>query len=285
MFKSPQVQPLKRLLQKLEWPLAIMALLVVPALILEDRTTNPTVRILCNGINWCVWIAFAAEFVLGLNAADRRRTFLRKSWFELLIILASPPFGVPDVLQGLRGLRALRLLRLLRLVRGLAVATIGLRTAKKSLQSHGFHYVFIVALVATALGAAGIYIVEREFTIKSPQDALWWSIVTVTAVGHGDVTPVTAEGRLIALALMFVGIGVISVFTATIASAFVGEGHEKEARSVDKRLAALEDQVREVLQELKRSNPALALSAPARRNKTRKRCTPQQSGLRSPAGP
>jgi voltage-gated potassium channel len=231
-----------------------MTLLVVPALILEDRTTNATVRIVCNGINWCVWIAFAAEFVIGLKAADHRRTFLRKSWFDLLIILVSPPFGVPDVLQGMRGLRALRLLRLLRLVRALAVATIGLRTARKSLRSHGFHYVLIVALVATALGAAGIYMVEHDFTIKSPEDALWWSIVTVTAVGYGDITPVTAEGRLIALALMFVGIGVVSVFTASIASVFVGEEHEKDARSVDKRLATLEEHLREVLQELKRSS-------------------------------
>jgi voltage-gated potassium channel len=206
MSNSAQFRTLKRLLQKLEWPLAVMALLVVPALILEDRATNATVRLLCNAINWCVWTAFAAEFVLGLSTADSRRTFLRTSWFELLIILVSPPFGVPDYLQGVLGLRALRLLRLLRLVRGLAVATIGLRTAKKSLQSHGFHYVLIVALVATALGAAGIHNVDGESTIKSPADALWWSIVTVTAVGYGDVTPVTAEGRLIALALMFVGI-------------------------------------------------------------------------------
>jgi voltage-gated potassium channel len=271
MSKSAQVHPLKRLLQKLEWPLAVMALLVVPALILEDRATNATVRILCNVINWCVWTAFAAEFVLGLSTADSRRTFLRTSWFELLIILVSPPFGVPDVLQSVRGLRALRLLRLLRLVRGVAVATIGLRTAKKSLQSHGFHYVLIIALVATALGAAGIYIVERDFTIKSPEDALWWSIVTVTAVGYGDVTPVTVEGRLIALGLMFVGIGVISVFTATIASAFVGEGNEKETK---KRLAALEQQVAEVLQELRRSNAGMPprLAPPSTPRTTRLEC-------------
>jgi voltage-gated potassium channel len=259
MYRSAQLDPLKRILQKLEWPLAIMALLVVPALILEDRTTNATVRILCNAINWCVWTAFAAEFLIGLSTACSRRTFLRKSWFELLVVLVSPPFGVPDVLQAVRGLRALRLLRLLRLVRGVAVATIGLRTAKKSLQSRGFHYVLVVALVATALGAAGIYNVEREFTIKSPEDALWWSVVTVTTVGYGDVTPVTVEGRLIALGLMFVGIGVISVFTATIASAFVGEEHEKETR---KRLAALEERMVEVLQELKRSNAGMPPGIP-----------------------
>jgi voltage-gated potassium channel len=243
-----------RILERLEWPLAILALLVVPALILEDRTTSPGVRAACNVVNWIVWLAFAGEFCTGLVIADRRGAFLRKSWFELAIILVSPPFVVPDALQGARGLRALRILRLMRLVRGLAVAAIGLRSARKALESHGFHYVLVVAIAATGLGAAGIYIVEKDYTVRSAGDAIWWAVVTVTAVGYGDVTPVSGEGRAIALGLMFVGIGVISVFTATIASAFVGEGQQNEAYDVHKRLIMLEKQMNDVVQELKRIN-------------------------------
>jgi voltage-gated potassium channel len=253
MFR-PRLDWFERLRQRLEWPLAALALLVVPALILEDRTTSDLVRIICHAINWCVWIAFVVEFALKVGTARDRLTTLKESWFDLVIILVSPPFGVPDVLQGARGLRALRLLRLLRLVRGVAVAMIGLRTAKRSLKSHGFHYVLMVALVATALGAAGIYIVERDYTIKTPADAVWWSIVTVTAVGYGDVTPVSGEGRLIALGLMFVGVGVISVFTGSITSTFIGEGHQQETRNVDKRIAALEEQIRELVHEIRRSH-------------------------------
>jgi Ion channel. len=249
---------LKELLDSLEWPIAILALLVVPALILEDRTTSPALQFLCHGVNWCVWLAVVAEFVLKLRSSADLRTTLKQSWFDLLVIVVSPPFGVPDVLQGMRGLRALRLLRLLRVVRGVAVATIGLRTARRALKSHGFHYVLMVALVATALGAAGIYIVERDYTIKTPEDAIWWSIVTVTAVGYGDVTPVSGEGRLIALGLMFVGVGVISVFTGSITSAFVGEGHQKDAKGVEHRIAALEEQVRDLIQEIRRSHSSAA---------------------------
>src|SRR5262245_31410019 len=199
--------PLTAFFKRLEWPLAILALLVVPALIVEDRTTNATVRALCNGVNWFVWLAFVAEFSAGLVQSRNGRGFLRKAWFELGIILLSPPFLVPGALQSARSLRVLRVLRVLRLVRGLAVATIGLRTARRIFQSHGFPYVLLVASAATALGAAGIYLVEPE-TVKSPTDALWWAVVTVTAVGYGDVTPVSAEGRLIALVLMFIGVGV-----------------------------------------------------------------------------
>ncbi len=54
-------------------------------------------------------------------------------------------------------------------------------------------------------------------------DALWWAIVTVTTVGYGDRYPVTEGGRVVAAILMLVGIGLIGVLTATVASVFVKE--------------------------------------------------------------
>jgi voltage-gated potassium channel len=246
---------IRRLLFRLKWPLAILAMLVVPALILEDRASSPDVRALCNAVNWFIWIAFAAEFGAGLAIARDRRAFVRQSWFELLIILVSPPYA-PDALQGILGLRAFRVLRLVRLMRGGALAAIGLRRAKTVLRSHGFHYVIVVAIVATGLGALGIYIVERDYTIKTPLDALWWAVVTVTAVGYGDVNPVSGEGRLIALALMFVGIGVISIFTATIASWFVGEEQQTDTRALEERLAKVQAQLDQVLLEIRADREA-----------------------------
>ena len=81
-----------------------------------------------------------------------------------------------------------------------------------------------VGTIAVSLGALGIYVLERGITVESLGDAYWWAIVTVTTVGYGDVSPKTTEGRLVATALMIVGIGVISVFTATLASFFLSSG-------------------------------------------------------------
>jgi hypothetical protein len=77
----------ENLLKSLEWPMAILALLVVPALILEDRTTHAGLRSLCNAINWFVWLAFVAEFVLGFSVAPNRSKhgrcgLVRKKGFE-----------------------------------------------------------------------------------------------------------------------------------------------------------------------------------------------------------
>ena len=243
----------ERLLKRLDWPLAVVALLVVPALILEDRTTNPSLRWACALVNWFVWLAFVAEFLAAFAVAADRVKYLRTSAFDLAVILLSPPFLVPDVLQSTRSLRALRIFRLLRLMRGMAVAAIGLRTTRRLLRHKGFHYVLVVALATIGLGAAGIYVVERGETVNSVADALWWAVVTVTTVGYGDVSPVSAEGRLIAVGLMFVGIGVISALTATIASFFVGQDQEKEASAIDRRLDGIERQLNDIVRELRRA--------------------------------
>lgn len=59
--------------------------------------------------------------------------------------------------------------------------------------------------------------------IKSAEDAIWWSYVTITTVGYGDKYPVTTEGRLIAAVLMTAGVGLFGTFTGFLASWFVQE--------------------------------------------------------------
>ncbi len=73
-------------------------------------------------------------------------------------------------------------------------------------------------------GTAGLaYFEDRSLT-----DALWWSVVTLTTVGFGDISPVSLGGRLIGVVLMFFGIGVLGMFTATIAGVFVEQRMRKD---------------------------------------------------------
>jgi len=231
----------ERVSRALEWPIALLALAVVPVLILEHRAVSPGVRFAATVANWIIWVGFCAEYVIKLAIAPSRSAFVRAAWLDLLIIVLSPPFLVPESFHGLRALRAARLLRLLRLLRAFAVGAIGLRLLQRVLRHRRFEYVLVVAVAVVGLGAVGIYTVEggTNPAIDSIGDGLWWAIVTATTVGYGDVSPETPEGRVIAVFLMITGIGIIGVFTATIASFFFEQG-TAETVALEARLASVE---------------------------------------------
>jgi voltage-gated potassium channel Kch len=74
-------------------------------------------------------------------------------------------------------------------------------------------------------------------------DGLWWSVQTVTTVGYGDHVPTDAVGRLVASIVMLVGIGFLTVITATITSAFIESARRRlegvEMRTLDAKLDGL----------------------------------------------
>lgn len=237
-----------RVATALEWPIVVLSLVIVPALVLEVRATDPTLQTIARAVNWMVWLAFCAEFLVRW-AAHKEPRFVRRNLFDLVLIVVSPPFFVPQYLQGARGLRAVRMLRLLRLVRAGALAGLALRLSRRLFGRRKFHYTAIVAISVVFVGAVGVFVFESDAnkSIQSFGDALWWAVVTATTVGYGDVSPVTIEGRLIAVVLMLTGIGVIGVFTATVASAFFEEEKESELAVMAARLDSIEQKLNELL--------------------------------------
>jgi voltage-gated potassium channel len=228
-----------------EWLMALLAILVIPALVMERRAPTPEIRTAAVILNWIIWLAFVIEFAVRW-IADGRRSFPRRAWFDVVLIAVTPPIGVPDSMQGFRTLRALRVLRLFR---AFGVIAMALRLGRRHFGKRQFHYVGLVAIATVLLGAAGIYVVEGDENraITGYGDALWWAVVTATTVGYGDVSPVTAEGRLIAVVLMLTGIGVIGVFTATVASFFFEHEQQSDSAELAARLDRIERQLDELL--------------------------------------
>lgn len=92
---------------------------------------------------------------------------------------------------------------------------------------------------------------RREFA--GFDEAMWWSLQTVTTVGYGDIVPTSARGQMIAGAVMLLGIAASSVLTAFVASALfegaLSRRGEKEKLAVGDRLEAIERQLADLLRE------------------------------------
>jgi voltage-gated potassium channel len=80
-----------------------------------------------------------------------------------------------------------------------------------------------IALLLVVFASIAMLHVETtpDANIKTPQDAVWWAMETITTVGYGDRFPVTTEGRVIAAVLMVCGVGLIGIFTGFIAYWFM----------------------------------------------------------------
>lgn len=141
---------------------------------------------------------------------------MRAHWLDVAIVgLTVPFFG--ELLSSLRLLRLARLLRLLRV--GVVVAR-AIRAERSLTSGSTFRFVALLTIfVVVVAGAAQAGLNANEFA--SVWDGIWWAVVTVTTVGYGDLYPSDVEGRIIGIAVMLVGIGFLSVLTATVASLFV----------------------------------------------------------------
>lgn len=98
-----------------------------------------------------------------------------------------------------------------------------------------FFQVLVATFLVIFLSAAGVYYFEHlrdDSNIYSFWDGIWWAVVTMATVGYGDKYPVSAGGRFVGLILMCSGVGLMSLFTATIASLFV-EKKMKEGKGLE----------------------------------------------------
>ena len=222
-------------------PLTVLALAWLPILVIPIVAHLPAgVASVFDVVDYFVWAAFAIEYGVKLYLTPKRWHYVTHHLVELAVI----------ALPLLRPLRALRLLRVVNIFRAGLILTNALRRLRGVLTHHGLHYVLFVVLGVVVVCAA----LEFEFedgthgaNIQNFGDALWWAIVTVTTVGYGDKFPVSAGGRGVAVVLMLVGIGLIGILTATVASFFIGQGADEEKAALQQRLDRIEGMLGQIL--------------------------------------
>jgi voltage-gated potassium channel len=217
-----------------EVPLLVLAVFWLPVLVVPLVTRlRPGVARTFDTIDYVVWAAFVAEYLIKFYLAPLRWAFFRRHLLDLLVI------AVPV----LRPLRLLRVLRLVTFARAGLTMSSALKRARDLLTHHGLHFVLLSVLAIIGVGAAAELAFEQHAAgtnIHDFGDALWWAIVTVTTVGYGDKYPVSAGGRGVAVVLMLTGIGLVGVLSATVASYFVGQRAEDDMTELHRRLDRIE---------------------------------------------
>ena len=120
----------------------------------------------------------------------------------------------------------------------------------------------VIATASTVITVvAGVFmtVVERD-TYPSVGSGLWWAAQTVTTVGYGDNVPTSSAGRVIAVLVMLLGIGFLTVVTAAITSTFVAHARRVDQAPSDAETAMVED-LRQLGRRLERIEAALGRSS------------------------
>lgn len=170
---------------------------------------------------------FLFDFFLTLYRSPNRLSyFVRWGWLDLLSAVP-----MVDALRITRGARILRLIRLLRAAK--ATKSVGQFILERRTEGG----VLAVALLSLLLVvSASIAVLQLETAsnsnILTGEDALWWSISTITTVGYGDRFPVTSEGRLLASCLMVSGVGLFGALSGFIASWFLRPSEKAQSDEV-----------------------------------------------------
>ncbi|HYA79026.1 MAG TPA: ion transporter [Candidatus Nitrosopolaris sp.] len=214
----------------------ILSFIVLGALVADAAFNLPLeVSGVLRKLDTLVCIVFLVDVCVRFHRAKTKLAFLKWGWIDAM---ASIPY-----LPILRWGRLVRVLQIIRLIRALrATHKITALLLKNRFQT-GVASVILTSFLVIIFGSLGILICEQpdpQANIKTADDALWWSVATVTTVGSTDKYPVTTEGRLLAMIVMFCGVGLFGGMSGLAASFFIGAKEKTIVTEENKILARLE---------------------------------------------
>ena len=209
-----------------EVPLLILAALMIPLIVgsfFWDLTERQETTFLALDI--FIWAVFAADLMVKTAISPRRLAYLKAHWIDVVVVIV--PFVRP--------------LRMVRLFIYGSRAFVGVR------RMLGVDYLLVYGVLLVMVSATVVTTVEtgENAQIASFSDALWWTVVTVTTVGYGDLVPVSGAGRAMAYILVLGGVGLFGALTANFAALLV-----REQPSTDQETTELVEEIKALRREL-----------------------------------
>jgi len=184
-------------------------------------------------LEYVLSILFTIEYILRVYCSPVKREYVL-SFFGIIDLMATLPqllsvfFPPLRYLSLMRTFRLFRIFRVLKLFAFLNEGYLLLESIRKSLTKILVYFMFVVMLVCI-LGTI-MYIVESgtpNSGFTSIPTSIYWAIVTLTTVGYGDITPVTAIGKFLSGIVMILGYTIIAVPTGIVSATMIDTTQKK----------------------------------------------------------
>ncbi len=187
-------------------------------------------------LEWAFTLLFSMEYLLRIYSSPKPLRYIF-SFYGLVDLLSIIPTYVALLFPGanywlvVRLLRVLRIFRVFKLVRYLSEANLLLRSMYAARRK--VLVFFTAVLVLCVIFGSLMFLVEGpDNGFTSIPRSIYWTIVTITTVGYGDITPQTVIGQIIATMAMLTGYSIIAIptgiFTAEIAREMITESNNRQ---------------------------------------------------------
>lgn len=216
-----------------ELAMILMAVLYVLLIVSEMLALISAQSFFYQFFDILLWAIFVFDYTSHLYYSDSKRRYIRNNILDLVAIL--PFVQLAAFFRIGRIARFAKLFGLLKFTRLLAVSSKLWDVLRKLMNTNGLSKILVLNFVAVIVASGVLTVVEKQSFLNS----LWWSIVTMTTVGYGDIVPQTALAKIIAIVLMLIGILTFGMVTAIITRFFVDS--ERDAK-MDELMVKIEEQ-------------------------------------------
>ena len=217
--------------------LLICILVSVLVVMLESVSSlQQELHSLLIGAEWFFTILFTIEYIVRLWVVPQRKQFAR-SFLGIVDLLSIVPTYINFILPGTQSLMVIRSIRLLRVFRIFKLSRYLGEGYNLILALKASSYKIIVFLftVVTSVIITGtlMYIIEGpENGFDSIPKSIYWSVVTMTTVGYGDLTPQTPLGQTLATIIMILGYGILAVPTGIVTAEMIEQRQSAKTKSI-----------------------------------------------------
>lgn len=184
-------------------------------------------------LEWIITIFFTLEYILRIISIKKPIKYIF-SFYGIIDLVAILPMYLSFFFVGasvLTVIRALRLLRLFKILKHPKFSSQSIHLKEALIASRGKILIFIYfMLISSIIIGSVMYIVEgKEGGFTSIPISIYWTIVTLTTVGYGDISPITPLGQAIASVVMIMGYGIIAVPTGIVSAEFANTNRKKNS--------------------------------------------------------